>query len=155
MCPIVGDDLLRDLGLALLLVVIEKARRRRQILRICDQGRMRIVSKLPQVFRITQQVEVALHQLRIPNRLKALLVYRQAFMHRAFSVLHHRVRPDRKYLVPRKLLAIVTNQLFRRRVFLFRNQKLQKARIERRFHGIAGNPRAVLCDRDFFRQPWS
>ena len=75
----VGDGLLRHIGLALLLVVIENARRRIEIFGIGDQGGVSIVTKLAQVLRVAQKIEITLHQLRIPERLKTLLVDGQAF----------------------------------------------------------------------------
>ncbi len=48
----VGDGLLRDVGLALLLVVIKEARGRVQIFGIGDQRGMSVVAELAQVLRV-------------------------------------------------------------------------------------------------------
>jgi hypothetical protein len=77
----IGDGLLRDIGLALLLVVIKAAGGGVQILGIGPKCGASIVAKLAQVLRVAQEIEVTVHELRIPQRLETLLVDRQAFPH--------------------------------------------------------------------------
>ena len=75
----VGDGLLSHVRLTLLLVVIESAGRGIEIFWISYEGGMRIVTEFAQVLRVAEKIEITLHQLRIPERLKTLLVDRQAF----------------------------------------------------------------------------
>ena len=77
----IGNGLLRDVGLALLLVVIKSDRGGVQILGVGEERGVGIVAKLAQILRVAQKIEVTLDELRIPQRLEALLVNREAVAH--------------------------------------------------------------------------
>ena len=62
----IGNCLLRDIGLSLLLVVIKSARRGVHIFWIGQKRGVRIVTELSQVLRFAQKIKVTLDQLRIP-----------------------------------------------------------------------------------------
>ena len=70
---------------------------------------MRIVAELAQVLRIAKQIKVTLHQLRIPERLEAVLVHGEAFSHGSAAVGHQGGGFHGEDLVIRKLLAIVAD----------------------------------------------
>ena len=149
----ISNHLLRNVSLPLLLVVVENARRGIQIQRIGQQCGVRIVAKLAQILRVAQQIKITLDQLRVPQRLEALLIDCQPFANGALPIIHHRSGSHREYLIVGKLLAIVGYQLSGSGIFFLRNQKFQKMSIQRFLFRIASNPGAVLRDRDFFRKP--
>src|ERR1700719_4120161 len=97
---------------------------------------MSIVTKLAQILGLAQKIEIALHQLRIPERLKTLLVDGQSFTDRSFAILHDRLGLHGEDLIVGKFLAIVADQLSGRRVLLLRNQEFQKTSVERLLRGI-------------------
>ena len=73
----IGNGLLSNVELALLLVVIEEPRHRVQVFRIGIQGRPRLIKKLPQVLSLSKQIEIALDQFGRPQRLEAVCVHCQ------------------------------------------------------------------------------
>jgi len=73
--PKISNGLLSNVGFALLLVVIENTGRGVEIFRIGDESGMGVIAELAQVLRLAQKIEITFHQLRIPERLKTLLVY--------------------------------------------------------------------------------
>src|SRR5260370_1101887 len=97
--PVFGDGFLRGVELALLLVVIEDARRRVEVRRICILRGLGIIQKLPQVVCLRQQVEVALHQLRRPERLKIIFINDEALLQRALPIFDESARLHRENLV--------------------------------------------------------
>src|ERR1700739_682315 len=113
---------------------------------------MCIVTKLAQILCLAQKIEIAPHQLRIPERLKALLVERQSFTNGFLAILHDRLGLHGEDLIVGKLLAIVADQLSGRRVLLLRNQEFQETSVQRLLRGIACNPGPILGDRNFFRK---
>ena len=148
----IGDCLPRAVELALLLVVIEDARHRVKVFWIGVLRRAGLVQKLAKALRFPQQIEVALNEFRVPQRLEALLINHQTLAHRPLSILDHGFRFHRENLVARKLLVVAGNQLRRRGVLLLRNQELQETSVERRLLRIARDPGAVLRDRIVLRE---
>ena len=148
----IGDGLLRDIELALLLVVIKEPCRRIEILGIGVERGASLVEKLAQIFGFTQQIEITLDQFRIPERLKTLLVNREAFAHRSLAVLDHRFCLHREDAVVGKLLAVVGDEFSSGSILLLRHEELQKTRVQRLLLGIASDPGAVLGDGNIFRQ---
>jgi len=65
-----GDGFLRRIEFALLLVVVEDAHRCVEILGICLLRCLRFIQELSQAWRLRQQIEIALDQLRCPQRLE-------------------------------------------------------------------------------------
>ena len=143
---------MRHIEFALLLVVIKEARRCVEVFGIGVERGASLVEEFAQILRFAQQIEITLDQLRIPERLKSLLVNRKAFAHRALAIFDHRFRFHGEDLVVGKLLAVIGNEFSGGSVLFLRNQELEKTRVDRGFLRIAANPVAVLGDGDFFWQ---
>src|SRR6202041_4039029 len=71
----IRDRLFCGVKLALLVVIVENARGRLEIFRIPVQVGAGLVQEFSETLSLSEQVEVALYQFRLPQRLKALLIY--------------------------------------------------------------------------------
>src|SRR5258706_8821723 len=103
MQPEIAYRLVRRLQLALLLVVIKNSRGSIEVFRILVERSTSFIQEFPQPLRLPEQVEVCLDQFRLPERLKALLVNRQALPDRAVFVLDQCFSFDWENIVGRKL----------------------------------------------------
>src|SRR5258708_36641965 len=108
-----SDGLLGRVKFALLLVVIEDARRRIQVFGIGVQRFAGLIEKLAKTLRFAQQIEIALHQFRVPEWLEALLINRQTFSHRTLPVSDQGLCLYRESLVAWKLFVVTANELSR------------------------------------------
>src|SRR5690349_10699153 len=109
--PETAYRLLRRLQLALLLVVIKNSRGSIEVFRILVERSTSFIQELPQPLRLPEQVKVCLDQFRLPERLKALLVNRQALSDRALFVLDQCFGFDWKNIVGWKFFPIGHDQL--------------------------------------------
>src|SRR5437870_3424935 len=78
----IRDGLLGCFKLALLLVVIEDSCHRVQVFRIRMERCAGLVEELAKALGLSQQIEVALDQFRVPERSETLLIHCQTFSHR-------------------------------------------------------------------------
>ncbi len=93
-----GDGFLRRVEFALLLVVVEDARRRVEILGICLLLCLRFIQELSQAVRLRQQIEIALDQLRRPQRLERFFIDGEPLLKRSLPIFDERPRFYRKNL---------------------------------------------------------
>src|SRR5208283_1106 len=146
----IGDGLLRGVQFSLLLVVVKDARGRPEVFGVRIERGAGFIQKLTKILGLREKVKIALHQLRVPERLKALFVHGQTLLNGALAVFHQRFGLYLEDFVARKLLLVTGDQLIRGVVLFLADQVFQKARVELRLFWVAGNPGAILRDRDFF-----
>ncbi len=108
-----GDGFLRRVEFALLLVIVEDARRRVEILGICLLLCLRFIQELSQAVRLRQQIEIALDQLRRPQRMERFFIDGEPLLKRSLPVFDERPRFYRKNLVGGKFFMILGDELRR------------------------------------------